>query len=439
MAESNGPVPKGEKGYQNPASGIGVGFWNALDVHEDTPELQWPANIASFDKMRRQDAQVIQTLRAVMLPIRRTQWRIDPNGADEAIVEHVANDLGLPIQGRPGRTVTRTRNRFDWNQHLRLALLSLVFGHSYFEQVYEIVDGRAHLAKLGWRPPRTIRSIDVARDGGLIAIHQDGILGTANDITIPVDRLVAYVNEREGGNWLGQSLLRPAYKFWLLKDLLLRVQAQSVDRNGMGVPVYESAEVDPTVQGDDRTAREQRQIDEGQMVASGVRSGDDSGVSLPHGAKLSLLGVEGTLPDANTPIRYYDEQIARAVLANFLTLGGDNSTGSYALGDTFQDFFTLSLQTVALDIANTTTQHVVEDLVDLNYGPDVPAPRVVFDEIGSKHPVTAQAIYQLVQVGALRMDDPLEEYLRTTYGLPPIDPDTRREVPTTTNAPKEAA
>ena len=42
-----------------------------------------------------------------------------------------------------------------------------------------------------------------------------------------VDRLVMYVNDREGGNWLGQSLLRPAYKFWLLKDRLLRVMRRS--------------------------------------------------------------------------------------------------------------------------------------------------------------------------------------------------------------------
>ncbi|WP_245164932.1 DUF935 domain-containing protein [Curtobacterium flaccumfaciens] len=434
-----GPVPKGEKGYQNEASGFNAGWWNALDVNEETPELQWPANIGTYDKMRRQDAQVIQVLRAVQLPIRRTQWRIDPNGADEKVVEHVANDLGLPVQGQPKRTITRMRNRFDWNQHLRLALTSQVFGHSFFEQVYDVRDGQAHLAKLGWRPPRTITKVDVAADGGLIAIHQGGVSGGSADIKIPTDRLVAYVNDREGGNWLGQSLLRPAYKFWLLKDLLLRVQAQSIDRNGMGFPVYESAAVDDKLQGEERTEREQAQIDAGQAIASGMRAGENSGASLPNGAHLKLLGVEGTLPDATVPIKYYDEQIGKAVLANFLSLGGDQSTGSYALGDTFQDFFTLSLQTVALDIANTTTQHVIEDIVDLNYGTDVQAPRLVFDEIGSKHPVTAQAIYQLVQVGALVMDDGLEEYIRTTYNMPPIDPDTRRQVPTTTNAPAEGA
>jgi hypothetical protein len=58
-----------------------------------------------------------------------------------------------------------------------------------------------------------------------------------------------------------------------------------------------------------------------------------------------LVGVDGDLPDADTPIRYHDEQIARAVLAHFLNLG--TQTGSWALGTTFADFFTLSLQSVA--------------------------------------------------------------------------------------------
>ena len=50
----------------------------------------------------------------------------------------------------------------------------------------------------------------------------------------------------------------------------------------------------------------------------------------------------------------------------------------------------------AARLADVATQHVVEDLVDWNWGPDEPAPRLVFDEIGSRHASTAQAIKLLV-------------------------------------------
>jgi hypothetical protein len=56
-------------------------------------------------------------------------------------------------------------------------------------------------------------------------------------------------------------------------------------------------------------------------------------------------GCDGTLPSTDEPIRYHDEQIARAVLAHFLNLGTE--TGSWALGSTFANFFTDSLNAVA--------------------------------------------------------------------------------------------
>lgn len=415
--------PQTEKGY-----GTLTSWWAGIEDLEETPELIWPRNIEMYDRMRRQDAQVISVLRAVTLPIRRTGWRIDPNGARDEVVQLVADDLGLQVNGQPERPVTRTRDRFSWPDHLRLALLMLVFGHSPFEQVYRIDDrGRARLRKLGWRPPRTISKIDVAPDGGLVSIEQAGALVGNAGARMDVDRLVVYVNEREGGNWLGSSLLRPAYKFWVLKDRLLRVQAQTVDRNGMGVPVYTGAE--PPLQGTlaEREQWAQKDIEAGLALAKAARSGNNAGAAIPHGASLEMKGVTGDLPDADVPIRYYDEQIARAVLANFLNLGGDNSKGSYALGETFADFFTLSLQTIAQDVATTATQHIVEDLVDLNWGEAEPAPRIIFDEIGSRHPATAEGIRALVECGALTADERLEQHLRTMYSLPSADPDTARQ------------
>ena len=410
-------VPTSEQGYAS-----GTAPWWHIPSEEETPELLWPLNIEVYDRMRRQDAQVISVLRAVTLPIRRTAWRLDPAGCRPEVAGFVADELGLPLVGQPDRPVIRTRDRFSWPEHLRLALLMLAFGHSVFEQVYRIDGGRARLRKLAWRPPRTISRVDVAADGGLVAIEQHST--GKEQVRIEVDRLLVYVHDREGGNWLGSSLLRPAYKFWLLKDRLLRVQAQTVDRNGLGVPVYTASEQPNTVTGEERVKRQEEEVTAGLALAKGFRSGENSGASLPHGADLTLKGVTGNLPDADKPIRYYDEQIARAVLAHFLNLGTE--TGSWALGSTFADFFTLSLQTVAMQIADTVTQHAVEDLVDLNWGEAEPAPRVVFDEIGSRHPATAEAIRALIQCGALTPDDRLEGHLRTTYGLPAADPTTTR-------------
>ncbi|MBG9885436.1 hypothetical protein ABE10_02310, partial [Bacillus toyonensis] len=197
---------------------------------------------------------------------------------------------------------------------LRLALLELPFGHSVFEQVYRIESGRARLGKLAWRPPRTISKFDVAPDGGLIAIEQWGAFGKAT-VRIPVDRLVVFVNEREGANWLGQSLLRQAYKNWLLKDRFLRIQALVGERNGLGVPMYEGAPLPEAIARNTERAEQwlNDQKQEGLQIAKNFRAGEAAGGYIPHGAKFTLTGVQGKLPEMDGPIRYHDEQIARAV------------------------------------------------------------------------------------------------------------------------------
>jgi hypothetical protein len=401
-------APVSEIGYAQNVSG--KGWWSQLDEDEPTPELRWPRSIEVYDAMRSQDAQSASVLRAVTLPVRRTPWRVDPAGARDEVVRLVAEDLGLPVVGdsAPVNPPVRTRDRFSWPEHLRLALLMLPFGHMFFEQVYRIdADGLARLRKLGPRMPRTIAYVEVADDGGLISITQHAAKTGRQQQAIPVTRLLAYVHDREGGNWFGRSLLRPAYKHWLIKDRLLRVDAQTIERNGMGVPLYKGAPAETD-------------LDAGLTMAKAWRAGDTSGAAVPNEADLILRGVEGDLPEALPSIRYHDEQIGRAVLAHFLNLG--TQTGSWALGTTFADFFTLSLQTLAQQIADTVTQHVVEDMVDINFGETEPAPRIVFDEIGSRQAATAQAIKLLADAGILLPDRSLEEAARQQFGLPPKDP-----------------
>lgn len=404
--------------------------WTSLadEAHEKNPDLQWPQSLEVYDQMRREDAQVGSVVRAVTMPIRSARWEIDPADARDEVVQLIAQDLGLPVKGQEDTPrPRRQRGRFSWDEFLRLALLELVFGHSVFEQVYRVEGGRNRLSKLAWRPPRTISKIDVAKDGGLIAIEQHGVFG-ATTVRIPVDRLVVFVNEREGANWLGQSLLRQAYKSWLLKDRLLRIEAMVAERNGLGVPVYEGAPLPDSIAKNQDKAEEwlADQRDEGLKLAKDFRAGDASGAYIPNGAKLTLTGVAGKLPDLNTPIRRHDEQIARAMLANFLTLGGDDSTGSYALGDTFVDFFTGSLNALMNQIGDVVQQHVIEDLVDLNWGPDEPAPRIVPAQLGKDERLTAEGIRALVDCGAFTADDELEKYLRARYSMPAPDPTTAR-------------
>jgi hypothetical protein len=295
----------------------------------------------------------------------------------------------------------RGRDRFSWGEHLRLALLSLDFGHSFFEQVYrydETTD-RWRLRKLGPRLPRTISKVNVARDGGLVSIEQYGpMFGTNDGATLEVSRLVAYALEREGGNWLGQSLLRSAYKNWLLKDRGLRSWSTSVDRNGVGVPIYTGAEGEAN-------------LDAGQKIAEDMRGGDNAGAAIPYGAILKMQGVDGELPDIEKYVQYHDAQIARSALGHFLNLGGSTNgqVGSYNLGSVFEGTFHLGLDAVADFVATTGDAHIIEDLVDINFGPTVPAPRLVYDPIGTRQ----TELDRVRETAGMSSDAALVKFLRS--------------------------
>lgn len=392
-----------EQGYASPDNYSGH-WWIDL-TRETTPELRWPLSIGVFDRMRKQDAQVASVLRAVKSPIIRTQWRIDGTGCSEEVTRFVASNLGLPIvddDETPGdqRAQVRGRDRFSWDEHLRLALLMLDFGHSFFEQVYREpdADGRYRLGKLGPRLPNTISRINVARDGGLVSIEQYGNGLESGGIVLPVNRLVAYVLEREGGNWLGYSLLRSAYKNWLLKDRALRTWSTSIDRNGVGVPIYTAAEKEAS-------------LDAGEELATSVRAGDNAGGAIPQGAKLELMGVSGQTVDIEKFVAYCDAQIARAALGHFLNLGGQTNgqVGSYNLGSVFEGTFHLGLDAVANQVKTTGDAHIIEDLVDINFGPDEPAPRLTYDPIGTRQ----SELDRIRESAGLSSDADLVKFLRT--------------------------
>ncbi|WP_368921650.1 phage portal protein family protein [Corynebacterium striatum] len=380
---------------------------------EDNWALRFPASSRVFAKMGREDAQVKSVLRAVMLPIRRATWYLEPNGAPDEVVSLVAEDLRMQVKGEdPNKPVAARTGLVSWEKHLEDALRALQFGHMFFEQVYAPGrDGRDHLVKLAPRWPGTITDIQVAADGGLASIKQRAAAGVKNaeSVEIPVSRLVGYVFDDVGSQWIGQSVLRPAYKHWKLRDALLRMELNAIDRNSMGVPVYEGSELalDPDTD-----------LKNGQEIVQSFRAGKSSGASIPAKAKLSLVGVSGQVMSPREAITYHDNMIAKSVLAHFLNLEGKG--GSYALAETQSDLFIQSLQTTAEWIADVATQHVVEDLVRVAFPEhDGLMPRITLDPIASKKEIQPGDLAQLKNAGLILADKDLEEDLRRRYVLPP--------------------
>jgi hypothetical protein len=352
------------------------GQW--VDDVEQAPQLKWPFSVKVFDDMRN-DAQCQGLFYGATAAIERYTWYIDPNKQPSRWVKLLAADLNLPIgldaaiastNTAIKRARLRTNKRFSWYGHIHTALKSLQYGHYYFEQVGEITNeapggGQCwRLRKLGPRHPRTITEIIVARDGGLVAVQQ-GFPGTAlpghtpnANPPIPIDQLVCYVWDQEPGNWVGRSMFRPMYKNYLIKDRLLRVDAIKHERNGVGMPIIESPE-----------GASKADIMELDKMAQEYKVGERGGGALPFGAKLTLVGTQGTLPDTIASMRFQNEEMARSMLMMFMQLG-QTETGSRSLGKTFIDWFSIQQESIADWLCDTANEHIIEDWWDWNVDPD---------------------------------------------------------------------
>ena len=423
-----GPPPTTELGAPGVLSWAG---W--LDTWEDTAELVFPLSLKVYDRMRRSDSQVDAVQKAADLPILGTRWTLDGAGCDARVVRAVSAELGLEL-GRDGAARRRRRGEgVVFRDVLRHALLCRPFGFMPLEQVYAAgppgpgqedagLRTMFHLRKLAPRMPRSITGIDVAPDGGLIAVRQmvttsggtNARPGVTREVAIPADRLVMFVNDREGGDWTGRSILRSSYGHWLIKVALMKLGPMIAERNGMGVPVvYYSADTDRA---------------EALEFAKGFRAGDEAGAALPDGKmRAELMGVTGTLRDELPLLKYHDEAIGRSALAMFLNLGHDN--GARSLGDTFVDYFLAAEAATIGHLEDTLTEYVVRDWVEANYGPDEPYPLVRADELVADSAPTAEAVAALVTAGILTADPDLEDDLRRRYRLPPVPEAFRRTGP----------
>lgn len=381
----------------------------SLDLN---PEFQFPKNIAIYDQMR-SDGQVRSVIESIVLTIMRARFPLDTEGVSDEVAQLVRNDIGIDEEGASRRR--RRREGITFHAHLQDLIEPLIYaGFMPFEQKYAAgVDGYMHLSKLAPRPPRTITRIETERDGGLRAVYQTNPdplprAGFA-DIELTVDRLVMYTHRKEGADWSGRSILRSAYKYWLIKDVYLRLDAQAAERNSMGVPVFSITSPD--------------QKAEAERVAAEFRAGAAAYVIEPQGTRFRLEGVSGSTMDLTSRLAYLDQGISRSALEMFLDLGHD--AGARSLADTFYNVFLDSVQALGNAIADTFTEHVIRDLVEANFGADEPYPVMTCADVKASGDVDPTVLKTLVDAGIIKPDATMETYTRNKLGLPKADTEGR--------------
>lgn len=397
----------------------GVPSWQHLIGRPDpAPELNWPKSIDTYNWMHT-DTQLGGLFRGITLPLKRFHWYVDKGGARVSDARAVADDLGLPYDKEETLKRTRNKNRFSWQLFLDHVFMGLLQGFAYFEQIGEYDGTRWRLRKLAYIEPDTINQFIVESDGGLLGIRQFGF----DAPIIPMDRMVAAVWGKIGSSWVGRSIFRELYGSWFIKDQLLRTDLVKHIRNGMGVPIIECTQPNPSPKDMLMAAQ----------LTEQYRAGNASGGALPYGMRLRLVGTEGSIPDTLASIRYHDELQARNLMLMVLQLG-QTHTGSRALGSTFQDLMTLGLVAFAEWIAETVNLHIVEDWFDINVGPNSEVAIVKFDVVEDPQ-LQLKDLKDMIDSGMVVVDPTLRGWFRQRYRMPDMDDPNAKPDPKTVLLP----
>jgi len=137
---------------------------------------------------------------------------------------------------------------------------------------------------------------------------------------------------------------------------------------------------------------------------------------------IQLLQSPGSKQiDLDKVIRRYAGEMATAFLAQFLRLGQDGRTGSYALSKTHKDFFHLAIQTILDIFEETINRYMVAPLMRLNGVSTALYPKLAHGRIAPQEVDTLiAALKVMADTGLLgQVDDQLVQFLRSEMDLPP--------------------
>lgn len=415
---------------------------------EFLPNLRGRRGAKVYREMVDNDPVVGSIMFAIEKIITRLEWRVDPYDDSEAaqanaqFIQECIDDMSD-----------------SWDSTLQSILSMLPYGWSYHEIVYKQRGGdskdpsrksKFDDRRIGWRK-FAIRSQDslwkwnLDHDGGIQGMIQVDPFGQRGMVEIPIDKSLLFRTGTQKNNPEGRSLLRTAYRPWYFKRRIEEIEAIGIERDLAGLPI---AYLPPEYLSSGATDEQKRITAMMQTIVQNVKRNEQEGLVFPliydeRGNKmfdLQLMSASGGRQfDTDKVISRYDQRIAMSVLSDFILLGHER-VGSFALGASKIDLWTMAVDAIAKTIAETVNQHAIPRLLKLNGMDTKVAPYMTYGEVAHIDlGELAEFVSKLTTAGAITSDPTLEDHLRTLAGLPPAERDTEESMAGLPPAPPQDA
>lgn len=455
-----------------------INYKGYLQPSDYNADLQRWAAIDVYERMRRSDPSVRETLWHMFGPIINAEWTIDP--PDD------------PTQDEREQAEFVRAAMFDWLEQpwtevLEHVLTYLTFGHSVIEPVFQVVTRALTIRnpvatgmpedsedtqgnptdptaaselpsvpqhggvvqvpvplppdtetkvlperqfttwrKFSPRLPKTLWKWNVDQYGELVTVTQtvwvnmpDGSQGY-RIIDIPAENLMVFTHEKWGDEWTGISLLRSAYKPWVMKEMIEKIAGIAYERHGVGYLIGyipREREDDTALQDNIKTMLMQMRAD---AVAVMPGPKQMSGSTGPQGYLVEILSPNGGIPNFEPILTYWRGEIAGAMLARFKELG-HAATGARATADVQSAVWYNALHACARYVESQFNV-AIRRLIDLNYTGVKRYPKMTASGIEARNLLEfAQAVALLVDAEMLSPDLPTRQWARATIDAPSED------------------
>jgi hypothetical protein len=284
----------------------------------------------------------------------------------------------------------------SWPRLLREILLELDFGWYAFEKVFDIYDGKVVWRKIAPRHPALLEEWIYDSNGGPNgARFFRQFSNQSASVFIPIEKLLVFTHEQEGGNMEGISVLRPAYKHWYYIDNLYKIDAIQKERHGIGVPVIK---LPPNFSTNDKSAADN--------LGANLRTNERAHVVLPPMWDIMMLKMEGNPVDSLASAQHHGKMMYESILAGFMI--GEGAKDGQAM-------FEKSCRFVADEIRDVFNKWAIPELVAYNWKTVDKFPELKVRRLGDTVDwrTISFAIRNFVGAGVIIPDDASESIPKT--------------------------
>jgi SPP1 gp7 family putative phage head morphogenesis protein len=220
-------------------------------------------------------------------------------------------------------------------------------------------------------------------------------------VSLDMDKIILWVNGDDYSQFIGKSDLDAVYKYWFLKDFILKFWSMFIER--FGAPLLIAFVKAKNM----KAARESLK----NILTS-------SSFSMEQDDKIEMLEPQKEGQAFESMINYCDNEITKGLIVPSLLLGSTDQTGSSNLGEIHFKLFEYRIDFIQRKLQNLMRAFIKKQ-IDLNFDGVKYYPIFTFKPSSLNHRMKMAQSFDLLVKNA--MVHPLEPWVRTELQLPEID------------------